>query len=411
MRRGPSPSAPASIEPAGVASDSVTGSIVIGDNAPRLGVAVEAGALTGRPSVRPVRVRSAPVIDGRLDDAAWRDAARIVEFVQRQPLDGAPATEATEVYIAYDSSNLYFGFYAHYSNPAIIRANRSDRDGAFRDDVFSVYFDTFLDQQRAYVFSVNGFGVQGDSILNSQGGGRGGGGHGGGSRGGGGRPGGGFSGIPRGDTSWNTLFTTAGQFVEDGFTAEMAIPYKSLRYPQQGGDAPHQWGFQIVRIIGGKDETVVWSPTSRAVAGFLPQMGVLDGLTGLSTSRNIEILPTFTAVQFGSINTSTGAFVDKDPSPEGGVNFKYGVTSNLTADLTFNPDFSQIESDRPQIEVNQRFALFFDELRPFFSGGRRDFCSAGHAGHRGAHPHDRRPTVRGETYREGRKHDDRRYVR
>ena len=169
VRRAPSPSEPASIEPAVVARDSVTGGIVIGDNAPRLGVAAEAGALTGRPSVRPVRARSAPAIDGRLDDAVWRDAARIVEFVQRQPLDGAPATEATEVYIAYDSSNLYFGFYAHYSNPAIIRANRSDRDGAFRDDVFSVYFDTFLDQQRAYVFSVNGFGVQGDSILNSQG--------------------------------------------------------------------------------------------------------------------------------------------------------------------------------------------------------------------------------------------------
>ena len=106
-------------------------------------------------------------------------------------------------------------------------------------------------------------------------------------------------------------------------------------------------------------------------------MGVLDGLTGLSTSRNIEILPTFTAVQFGSINTSTGAFVDKDPSPEGGVNFKYGVTSNLTADLTFNPDFSQIESDRPQVEVNQRFALFFPELRPFFLEGAEIFALRG----------------------------------
>ena len=83
------------------------------------------------------------------------------------PLDGAPATEATEVYIAYDSSNIYLGFYAHYANPAIMRANRSDRDEAFRDDIFSVYFDTFLDQQRAYAFAVNGFGVQGDSIVNA----------------------------------------------------------------------------------------------------------------------------------------------------------------------------------------------------------------------------------------------------
>ena len=367
VRRAPSPSAPPSIEAADVAPDGATGSIVIGDNAPRLGVAARAGALTGRPSVRPGRARSAPTIDGRLNDAVWRDATRITEFVQRQPLDGAPATESTEVYIAYDSSNLYFGFYAHYANPAIIRANRSDRDEAFRDDAFSVYFDTFLDQQRAYVFSVNGFGVQGDSILNSQDGGRGG--HGGGPRG--------VRGIPRGDISWNALFVTAGRFVEDGFTAEMAIPYKSLRYPQRSGDAPHRWGFQIARTIGGKDEIVVWSPTSRAVAGFLPQMGVLDGLTGLSTSRNMEILPTFTAVQFGSLDTSTGAFVNKNPSPEGSVNFKYGVTSNLIADLTFNPDFSQIESDRPQIEVNERFALFFPELRPFFLEGAEIFSLQG----------------------------------
>ena len=359
VRRSPSPSAPPS-EPAGVAPDDVTGGIAIGDATPRLGVAAAAGALTGRPSIRPARTRRAPAIDGRLDDAVWRDAARITDFVQRRPLDGAPATEATEVYIAYDSSNIYLGFYAHYANPAIIRANRSDRDEAFRDDIFSVYFDTFLDQQRAYTFSVNGFGVQGDSIV------RGGGGVGGG-------PPGGFSGVPRGDRSWDALFETAGQLVEDGFTAEMAIPFKSLRYPQQTGDAPHRWGFQIARTIGGKDETIVWSPTSRAVAGFLPQMGLLDGLTGLSTSRNVEILPTFTTVQFGSLETSTGDFVNRDPSPEGGVNFKYGVTSNLTADFTFNPDFSQIESDRPQVEVNQRFALFFPELRPLFLEGAEIF--------------------------------------
>ena len=366
------PGAPASPRPNAPAASSASGAIVIGDNTSRLvGVAADAGTLTGRPSVRPARVQSAPAIDGRLDDEVWREAARVTQFVQVQPLDGAPATEATEVYIAYDSANVYLGFYAHYANPAIIRANRSDRDETSRDDIISVYFDTFLDQQRAYVFSVNGFGVQGDAILNSQGGGRGGG------RGpgrGGGRGGGGsFGGAPGGDSSWNALFSTAGELVADGFTAEMAIPFKSLRYPQRGGGEAHRWGFQIARNIGGKNETIVWSPNSRLVSGFLPQMGVLDGLTGLSTSRNMEIQPTFTAVQFGSVNTSTGAFVNKDPSPEGGVNFKYGVTSNMTADVTYNPDFSQIESDRPQIEVNQRFALFFPELRPFFLEGSEIF--------------------------------------
>ena len=324
-----------------------------------------AGALAGRATVRPVRTQTPPDVDGRLDDAVWRDAARVTDFVQRQPTDGAPATEATDVYLAYDSSTIYLAFHAHYTDPSMMRANRADRDQAGRgDDLFTVYFDPFLDQQRAYSFSVNGYGVQGDSIVT---GGRGGGGGPGGGRGGG------RGGIPRGDSSWDALFSTGGQIVEDGFTAEMAIPLKSLRYPTRGGDVPHTWGFQIARQIRGKDETVVWSPYSRDISGFLPQMGVLDGMTRLSTSRNLEIQPTFTAFRFGTLDEETGRVVDAEPRPEAGANFKYGVTSNLTADFTVNPDFSQIESDRPQVEVNQRFALFFPELRPFFLEGAEIF--------------------------------------
>ena len=373
--------------PSGLPPEDVTGSITFESNEPRLGLATEAGVLTGRPTVRPPRSQTRPAIDGRLDDAIWRTAARITEFVQQNPVEGAPATEDTDVYVAYDSQNIYFAVHAHYSDPSIMRANRSDRDQAFRDDTVSVYFDTFLDQQRAYVFSVNGYGVQMDSIMNSRGSSGGGFSRGGGgrsrggssrSRGGGGfSGGGGSSGIPRGDSSWDALYDSGGQIVEDGFTAEMAIPFKSLRYPQRDGATPHRWGFQIAREIRGKDENVVWSPLSRDIAGFLPQMGVLDGMSNLSTSRNLEILPTFTAINFGSLDTDTGNFNVKDTSPEGGVNFKYGVTSNLTADFTLNPDFSQIESDRPQIEVNQRFALFYPELRPFFLEGAEIFDMRG----------------------------------
>ena len=313
-----------------------------------------AEALTGRRVSAP-RLAQAPVIDGRLDDAVWRDAAHITELFQRRPYDGLPASEATDIFLAYDSTNLYLGFHAHYADPRMLRANRRDRDETFEDDLFLVYFDPFLDQQRAYVFTVNGYGVQGDAILNTRGFGR------------------GREGVPRGDTSWDVLFDTAAELVDDGFTAEMAIPFKSFRYPTRPAGAPHQWGLQIARIIGGKDEVVLWSPISRDVAGFMPQMGVLEGLSDLSRSRNIEILPTFTAIRFGALDRTTGAFADKDPQPEGGVNFKYGVTSNLTADLTLNPDFSQIESDLPQIEVNQRFALFYPELRPFFIEGAEIF--------------------------------------
>ena len=321
-----------------------------------------------------------PTVDGRLDDAVWQDAARITEFVQRQPVEGAPATEDTEVFLAYDNSNIYLAFHAKYQDPGILRANRVDRDRAgFGDDTIRVYFDTFLDQQRAYVFSVNGYGVQGDSIV-------------GGGFGGGGRGGGGRSRIPRGDSSWDALFNSGGQPVEDGFTAEMAIPFKSLRYPARGRAVPHTWGFQIVREIRGKAETVVWSPVSRDIAGFLPQMGVLDGMRGLSSSHNLEIQPTFTAFRFGTFDEALGTVVDGDPRPEGGANFKYGVTSNLTADFTLNPDFSQIESDRPQVEVNQRFALFFPELRPFFLEGAEIFQIQA-AAQRCSHADDCRPAV------------------
>ena len=341
--------------------------------------AASLGILAGRPNVTAARTAQPPLIDGNLDDAIWQRATRITEFVQQSPLEGEPATEDTEVYIAYDDDHLYFGLYAHYSQPSMMRANRVDRDQAFfGDDLISVYFDTFLDQQRAYVFSVNGYGVQNDSILEARGGG-GGGGPGGGGRGGGRGGGGGgfgrggFTGVRWGDRSWDALYETGGTVVDDGWTAEMAIPFKSLRYPS---NPTHRWGFQIARRIRGKDETVVWSPMSRDVSGLLPQMGVLDGLSDLSTSRNLEILPTATAIRVDTLDRSAGG-LSQEQQPEGGVNLKYGVTSNLTLDVTYNPDFSQIESDRPQIEVNQRFPLFYPEMRPFFLEGQEIFNMPG----------------------------------
>ena len=353
--------------PAPVETD-VNGEIALG-GAPMtagFGVAEGVGILTGRPTMRPPRARQQPRVDGRLDDAVWRNALHITDFVQQNPVEGAPATEATDVWIAYDSQNFYLAVHAHYSDPSLMRANRNDRDQAFEDDNIAIYFDTFLDQNRAYRFSVNGYGVQGDAVVNARGY----------SRRARGRRTGSYSmsrnEIPTGDSSWDALFDSGGQIVDDGFTAEMAIPFKSLRYPARDRDIPHRWGFQIVREVRGKDENQVWAPVTRNISGFLTQVGLLEGMTNLSMSRNLEILPTFTGIQHGSLD-SRGDFVTKDPSPEGGLNVKYGITSNLTADMTFNPDFSQIESDLPQIEVNQRFALRYPELRPFFLEGAEIF--------------------------------------
>jgi len=371
----------------------------------RLVLAIIAGILEfvpyAGPIVSAIPANVPPTMDGRLDDPIWRDAARITQFVQQRPLEGAPASEQTEVYIAYDTQNIYFGIYAHYSDRKLIRASRVDRDQTGRDDTVRVYFDPFLDQQRAYVFSVNAYGVQSDGVLRSTdsttaalipspGGG-------GGERasvvssvaGGQGtsvkrrdlldrlrpRPpenhtsGGVRAGVP-GDSSWDALFESAGGMVNDGWTAEMAIPFKSLRYPARPPGEIHRWGFQIERTIDSKDESVVWAPVSRNVLGALRQMGVLEGITNVSTSRNLELLPTFTAVRAGTLDTLNGVYDNLGTQPEAGLNVKYGLTPNVVFDVTFNPDFSQIESDRAQIEVNQRFPVFYPELRPFFLEGQ-----------------------------------------
>jgi len=417
----PSPAQPQSA-PEGSGSDKppVDGPLTL-DGVPGApgSAAVSVGILSGRPTISAVRTNDPPRIDGRLDEIVWRNAGRITAFVQQRPLEGAPATEQTEVYIAYDSQNIYFGIYAHYSDRKLIRASRVDRDQTGRDDTVQVYFDPFLDQQRAYVFSVNGYGVQSDSVLESgfsaggsfnqrASGGFSGGGVPGGISGdalfdqqradvssfngygvqspsvlgseflGGLGPksppqnhtrGGARSSAP-GDSSWDALFDSAGRLVEDGWTAEMAIPFKSLRYPTRQQGEVHRWGLQIQRDIDSKDESVVWAPISRNVMGMLRQMGVLEGMTNLSTSRNLEFLPTLTAIQAGALDAETGVYGNLATQPEGAINVKYGITSNLVLDFTYNPDFSQIESDQPQIEVNQRFPVFYQELRPFFIEGQ-----------------------------------------
>ncbi len=350
----------------------------------RIGGGGFAPGLFERPTVALTRTASPPAIDGRLDDSVWETATHVTDFVQIAPVEGAPGSEATEVWMAYDSDHLYFAFYAHYTNPGIMRVNRADREEIRGDDRMAVLFDPFLDQQRAYQFEVNGYGVQADSIVNADGSTgfsrssssssarRGGG---GGSRGRSSSSVSGQFGI-RGDDSWNALFDTAGRIVDDGWMAEMRIPFKSLRYPSRPAGVGHRWGFQITRIIRGKSEAQSWSPISRGVAGQITQFGQLEGLSDLSASRNLEFLPEVTGFRTGSLDTANGVFTDNDPNGAFGLGVKYGITPNLTADFTYNPDFSQIESDRPQVETNQRFALFYPEQRPFFLEGQEIFQTA-----------------------------------
>ena len=307
-----------------------------------------------RPTLTALRAAQAPVIDGRLDDLLWRTAALIETLVQEEPIEGAPATEKTEVRVAYDNEKVYFGIHAHYSDVGVRRANRSDRDKLDNDDTVTVTLEPFLDYLRGYSFAVNGYGVQRDSMIVVQN----------------------ATSDAGGNTSFNALYYSAGQLVDDGWTAEIAIPIRSLRYPSRKAGEPHRWGFQVRREIKGKDEFDVWAPVSRNDPNYLAQIGQLTGMTDFSTQHNFELLPTFTAASSGRLNTATGEYTT-DNAQDAGAGLKYGINSNLTFDFTYNPDFSQIESDTQQIDINQRFPLQFAELRPFFLEGQEIFSLVG----------------------------------
>lgn len=302
----------------------------------------------GTPAVRPdpkplavgaARLEHAPVIDGKLELSIWETAMVIEDFVQYEPQEGAPPSERTVAYVAHDHKHLYIAVRCFDSNPKAIRACLTQRDKVMGDDEISVYLDTFNDKKRAFVFQVNPCGVQSDGIYTEPTGRS------------------GRMSFDRIDRSWDTFFRAAAEIDELGYVVEMAIPFKSLRFPH----TPDQtWGLQIMRSIRRKSEEVYWPPRSRGVNGFLVQAGriTIDG--EIEKGRNLEVMPVVTGAK------ATGEKLE----PRAGLNLKYGLTSDLTADATLNPDFSQIEADMPQVDVNQRYPLYYPEKRPFFLEGK-----------------------------------------
>ena len=266
----------------------------------------------------------------------------------------------------------------------MLRANRRDRDETFEDDLFLVYFDPFLDQQRAYVFTVNGYGVQGDAILNSRG-----------------PSAAAADGVPRGDASWDVLFDTAAEIVGRRIrTAEMAIPFKSIRYPQReagraapvgAADRAHHRrqgrGRRLVAHVARHRGLSAPDGPSRRHDGPLAQPQPRDPAHRHRDPVRLA-RPRHRPVRRGGC------------VPEGGVNVKYGVTSNLTADVTFNPDFSQIESDLTADRGQPAVRAVLPRAAPLLPGRRRDLQHPG-ADHRGPHPHHRRSRVRRQADRQG----------
>jgi hypothetical protein len=288
-----------------------------------------------------------PVIDGKLDDDVWQSAAMFKDFYQWRPSDSSPASARTEVMAGYDSRFIYFAFHA-YDDVSKIRANVAKRDNIFDDDVVGLILDTFNDKRRSYELFFNPLGIQQDGFLTEG---------------------------ANDDFSVDIVMESKGMITTDGFTVEVAIPFKSLRYEAGKGKL---WGVHILRFVKHADgETDSWMPISKDDSGLLSQAGHITGLEGISTERTLELIPSLTLSETGKRKRPLTAaelaqgsrFVNEPIKFDVGLTGKYSVTPQVTLDFAVNPDFAQVESDQLVVTANQRFPIFFEEKRPFFLEG------------------------------------------
>jgi hypothetical protein len=288
-----------------------------------------------------------PVIDGKLDDDVWKSAAVFKDFYQWRPSDTSPASARTEAMVGYDSHFIYFAFHA-YDDPRNIRASVAKRDSIFDDDSIGLILDTFNDRRRAYELFFNPLGVQQDGFLTEG---------------------------ANDDWSVDIVMESKGTVTSDGYTVEVAIPFKSLRY-EAGKDK--LWGVHILRQVKHENgEQDSWMPISKDQSGFLSQAGHITGLEGISAERTLELIPSLTLSETGKRKAPQtvaqiaqgGRFVNEPIKLDLGLTGKYSITPQVTLDFAVNPDFAQVESDQLVVTANQRFPIFFDEKRPFFLEG------------------------------------------
>lgn len=292
-------------------------------------------------------------VDGRLDEPAWAEAPLLTGFTQFDPVEGVPATQRTEARILVTDDAIYFGVEAFDDRAGGTRATLGDRDSFARsDDYVRFVLDTFDDRRRGYVIMVNPLGVQQDGLWLVGGGGR--------DR---------RFGPP---IDWNPDFVweSEGRVFDWGYSVEVKLPFKSIRFPE----VPLQdWGLQIERRIARNGYGESWAPVTANVANAMEQFGKLTGLANLDPGLFLELNPVQTFTKQGAWDDELGGLRRGGLAGDFGLNATYGITSNLTLDGTYNPDFSQVEADAGQIAVNERFALFLREKRPFFLEGTEIF--------------------------------------
>ena len=288
--------------------------------------------------VRPVRFEHPPMIDGRLDDAAWTSAARLAGFRQVQPGDNLEPSQRTEVLLGYDRRALYVAFRAHDTSGQV-RATLARRDALADDDIVGMYLDTFHDRRRAYYIFFNPYGIQADGIYTE--------------------------GAATPDLTVDLVIDSSGTLDPTGYTVEAAIPFASLRYRR--GESP-MWGLHVQRFIRrDRNELISWMPLSRDRSSLLEQAGQIGEFVDVGEGRPLEIIPTAIATPTGV--ATRGGFADEKVEPEPGITANLGITPTMNAAFTANPDFAQVEADQLVLTVNQRFPIFYDEKRPFFLEG------------------------------------------
>ena len=309
----------------------------------------------GRLAVTVPRLEVEPVIDGKLDEPVWSEAAVLTGFSQFSPLDGVPAADSTEVMVWYSPTAILFGIRAFEAHGAV-HATLADRDRIASDDHVQILLSTFNDGRQASVFAVNPFGVQSDGALVETGS----------------TSGNGFNNAvmkrEAADLSPDFVFESKGRLTEYGYEVEVRIPFKSLRFqPKQ----EQSWGINVVRQVQHSGHEDSWAPARRASASFLGQSGKLVGLRDLRRGVVLDVTPSLVARTTGT-RAATG-WDYAGGSPELGGTVRWGVTNNLTLNGTANPDFSQVESDAQQFVFDPRQENFFSEKRPFFLDGIEQF--------------------------------------
>jgi hypothetical protein len=268
-----------------------------------------------------------------------RKMLRIDKFIQQEPHDGAPASQPTEAYLGYTDKNFYAVFMCFDKEPKKLRARMLRRELIDDDDQVGLWLDTFHDQRHAYYFYSNPYGIQQDGLFAENGG-------------------------P--DNTFDTVWHTNAKITSNGYMVIIEVPFKSLRFKQLQSVS---WGVILIRVIPRNSEHSFFPPNSNRIQGMLTKEGTFDGLQDISPGRNMQFIPYTSVGAFRSLDERDPAgdrFTGKHVQPKAGLDSKIVIKDSLVLDTTINPDFGQIESDDPQVTVNQRFEVFFPEKRPFF---------------------------------------------